>query len=405
MSKINGAATQRTHHHPEPDANGAGEAAHAGKADAGKAASAKTAAPVEHMSKSQRAAVDGLVQRHSLKNRFEATRTVLTKNPGLADHYVAQRLRGRSKVDHQIVHAVLARSGTTGMQRLAMCESALRQIAPLGASQRADVMALVKTGSSLHAAVAQLQADARADKAEATAKSQPSMAHKVDAAVKSLKREAAEWKKTSEEVNALYREVPVMTRTAEAATGFFGATATVGDMAVGALRSAATLNGHHFSEAVDKAERAGGYMFGELNDKVDEARTLHTQFSKEHIAYVEQSNRMQRAIRSGDFRTQMDAKARMDKLAGAMKETVARFRPTAEKAIKMDRQFNKDTKEAVEHVLTTAATLGAEGPFEGIKSAGKAVYEGLEGSVTDAALTQAVDMGVDIAHEGVSSSD
>ncbi len=397
--RIDQASTPRTFH-PEPDAAGVEHAAKAGKA-----AEAKKAAPAEQMSKTQRAAVDGLVKRQTMKSRFEATRAALTKNPGLADHYVAQRLRGRSSVDHQIVHAVLARSGTTGMQRLAMCESALRQIAPLGVSQRAGVMALVKTGSSVHAAVA-LVRGAEADiKAEAAAKTDKSMGHERDAAVKSLKHEAAQWKKTAGEVNALYRKVPVITRTAEAATGFFGATATVGDMAVGALKSATTLNGRHISEAVDKAERAGGYMSGEFDDKVDQARTLYTQFSKQHIAYVEQNSRMQRAIGDGDFRTQTDARARMDKLAAGMKKTVARFRPTADKAIRMDRQFNEDTKEAVEHVLVTAATLGQEGPAEEIKFAGKAIYKGLVGSMTDAALTQTVDLGVEVAHGSSADSD
>ncbi len=357
------------------------------------------------MSTTQRTAVDSLVKRHSSKSQRDATRAALARNPQLADHYVALRLQGRSKVDHQIVHAVLARSGTTGMQRLAMCESALRQIQHLGPSQRADVMGLVTTGSSVHAAVARVRGAVADIKAEAAAKSQQSMAHKLDAAVKSLQHEAAHWKNTADAVNALYRKVPVMTRTAEAATGFFGATATVGDVAVGELESTVTVNGSHFSEAVDNAARAGGHMAGELNDKVGQARTLYLQFSRQHIAYVEQNHRMQRAIRNGDFKTQTDARARMDKLAVGMKATVARFRPTAEKAIRMDHQFDNDTRVAIKHVMKSAVLGGLGEVGESIESVEKGMTEGLLHAMEDAVVGQTLDKTAEVAHKAISNSE
>lgn len=356
MTRIGGSSLQRASQHPsQPDAAGVDHAANADKA-----AQAKKTSPAPHMSKTERAAVDGLVKRQTPKSRLETVRAALAENPGLADHYVAERLRGHNSIEHQIVHAVLARSGTTGIQRLAMCESAVRQIQGLGRSRQADVLALVKTGSSVHAAVA-LVRDAVADiKAEAAAKSQQSMAHKLDASVKSLKHEAAQWKKTSDEMYALFRDVPGKGREAEVVTGSINFTAARGDVTYGAVASLVTGNGSHLAEAAAKFQRSVTYLSGKHDSNIDKADKLYARFSAQHIAYVKQNKRMQRAIRSGDFKTQSDARARMDALAADMQHTAAAFRPVAKQAARAGREFVKDTRRAVEHVAITAATEGLD---------------------------------------------
>ncbi len=397
VNKASANTNRQIHHNHQPDSGSVDHTAHAGKADPGKAAKAKTAAPAEHMSKTQRAAVDGLVKRQTPKSRLESIRAILAKNPGLADHYVAERLRGHNSVEHQIVHAVLARSGTTGIQRLAMCESAVRQIQGLGRTRQADVLALVKTGSSVHAAVKLVRGAVADIKAEAAAKSRQSMAHKLDGAVKSLRHEAAQWKKTSDEVNALYRQVPRLSRFAEGVVGFVNGTAAVGDLAMAGVEYQYTLDGHAFDEALDKADRSGSYVVGEFSEKVDEARSLYTEFSRQHIDYVEQNNRMQRAVKSGDFQTQIDARARMDKLAAAMKQTVARFRPTAEKAVRMDHQFNDDTKAAAEHIVVTGAMAGTEELGEAVENLPQAFELGASMAVKDGLVSK----GVEVTEKGV----
>jgi len=397
MTRIDGPARQHIYHNPEPDAAGA---EHAGKTVEGgktKSSGARTAPPAEPMSKTRRQAVDGLVKRQTPKSQRDTIRAALAKNPGLADHYVALRLRGRNRIEHQIVHTVLARSGTTGVQRLAMCESAVRQIHALGRSQQADVLGLVTMGVSVHSAIAQLESKAQSGKAEAAQKSQQSMSRKIDGAVQSLKNEAGRWNKTANEVNALYRQVPTLTRQAEVTVGVVNATATPGDLAVAGAKFQYTLDGHAFDEALDKADRSAGYMFGDFTHQVNEARTLHTEFSNQHIAYIEQNHRMQRAVKSGDFQTQLDARSRMDKLAAGMKATVARFRPIAEKTIRMDEHFNEDTKAAAKHVVETGATADADGLGKTIEGVNEGIEEGLKEGIKDGL----VDKGVEAAGKGV----
>ncbi len=300
--------------------------------------------------------------------RYEFTRAALAHNPALADHAIAMRTRGQSKVVHQIVQQEVARSGAKGMQKLAVAEHAIGAVQHLSPEHQADVLALVQTGDSVSQAVKGERAalaEIATEQKVATHTRSPAAGHGFDVAA-----QTARFQKIYQQANAEFRRLPVLSRGAEITTGVASSIGAVTSVAVGAAHSTVTLDGSHVARAVDKAGNSGGYIAGELSDHIHKANGLYMQLATQHDEFVQLSRQVSSAVKTHDYDAVPAAMKRMKTLAGQMDATSKQFLAAAHRVDKDNREFNAATVDAAEDIVFTAATLGASVGTKGLVALG-----------------------------------
>jgi hypothetical protein len=201
--------------------------------------------------------------------------------------------------------------------------------------------------------------------------------------VKRVQSEAKVWKQVSQHMNTAIRSVPKLDRKAEAVVGAGVGAGTVGSAIYSGAKSIVTGDRAHFDRAARDAENAGGYMAGELTQKIAQADRLFVEFSAQHARYAEQSARLQRAIQSGDYPAINEASARMKTLANEMRTTVKAFDAVAKKIGEMNHEFDAAAAHAALHLALSAVSAGLGG--HAVHGVGHALKEGLEHSFKEAA--------------------
>ncbi len=286
-------------------------------------------------------------------------KAALTAHPELADAMIAVRLQGVGSERRELVGLAVAASGAHGWLRYAAAESALGAAASLDQQESREVVAMMRAGMSFRAAVATQQREVAA--ADGWAASHRSLEAQKHNAVDDAQRQKAQVAQLLSSVNTAYRSVPVLSRAAELTVGVGASLGTVG--AVGAAEVEATIrrDAAPIRTAFERAGNAGGYMWGELSDKIRRAGGTYAKFQNQYLEYIAVNEQYQAALGSQDHEEIVSTSKRMAVLLPELKATAEALGAQAEVIGRENKDFDGAAIHAAIHLAVSAVTLGCGG--------------------------------------------
>lgn len=301
---------------------------------------------------------------------FEFVQAALSRHPEKAGAMIDLRLRGSSADRRELVKLAVASSGAHGLSRYAAAENALRQTARLDGQETREVVAMMRTGTSLHAALETQRREVAA--ADMRLSPMVSVDRQRNAAIAAAQKQRDQAARLLQEVNTQYRRVPVLNRIAEAGVGIGASTGAVGSITVDAIHSAVSRDSAYLERSVDKAETAGGYVFGELTAKIEEAAHAYGRFVTAYDEYVQVNSQYQEALRRQDSAAIVSTSQRMSALVPELRATAEALGAQAEVIGRESKEFNGTAVHTAIHMYVSALSLGIGG-FPGEHAVAKTV--------------------------------
>lgn len=305
--------------------------------------------------------------------RFEFMRAALTGDPGLADRAIAMRTRGLPKPQREVVEREVARSGTQGMQRLAVAERAIRAVRGFSHEQQLDIAATVKMGASVGAAVklereslAAIEAeDAAAARAEATREgAAPLPAEGFDAAGR-LHHFTGELERAKQR----YMKMPRTSRDGEFVVGAVSAAGTVATMAAAMVEVAVTGDTKPLHRAADLAEHGVAALAGEYTARQEKADGLYRQAYADYEEYQAAAGEVERARQANDPGRLERAVGRAKDADAKLTATMARYDATVDAVHKHRGEYGAVAIDAAENAVLMTHGFAKKGAAEAIGGA------------------------------------
>ncbi len=316
------------------------------------------------------------------KSSFGAA--VLQAHPDRADQLVGMRTRNLGGDAHQVVDLALASSGSQGARKVAGCEDVLRAIGHMPQAEVSEVLRLMKTGTSLQAAIAQQKAATATATAARTLDNATFLNSAARDSLIAAHNRKAEGKAMLDRVNAEYRGVPILSRGAEFIAGTVAATATVQAGLASGPEAVWSRSLEQPRRVLNDADAAAGFMAGELTDRIGKAKGLYDRFIAQQSEYDKAVGELHDASAAQDYEGIARSTRRVDEIASSMVKIADDVCSKSRDIRVRSEEFNRTMVHAAVHTAVTAVTLGIGGmPAEHALS--RAISTRLAGSVSEPA--------------------
>jgi hypothetical protein len=318
-------------------------------------------------------------------------RAAITAHPELADKAVALRLQGLSPAHQGTVREALAQDGSTGLNKVAAADAALRALRGFKPEELDDIRNMMRTGMRFDQAVATERAELARPAASVQGAQQARWSQGGTAA------QVQQVRTLAGSVQAMHRGLPVVTRGAELIVGAGATLATGGQMVGAGAVTNATRDLQHVAKAMDNAQFAIKLVAGDLTDRIALAKDQYHAFSKAYAEYETLHRQVEQAWNGHDYKQANALAARMNALATQMKNVASSLAPLAGKVGEMDKRFDATAHHTAVHAAAAAASLGLSPPAVGT-SAAHAAKESWH-AVAHFAAETAVTQGISLAME------
>ncbi len=351
--------------------------------------------PRELRSPAQKSLVDSALAKQQKPTTYESVQSTLARDPGQADRLIAERLRGHSTTDREIVKLAVAQRGNTGLRKYADAENALRTLHPFGREERGDILGIMKSGARFEAAVkderkelvAPVQFESKAARTNLTAELKS----------RSLSNVRSQAKKVSElgvKVTHLVHEIGKLDRKAEFAAGLGSAAGLVGSTTMGPIEMFAKGNTEPLHGLAERAEVAGGLMLGHLTDQIAAADRTAGRFFQASGAYTDARNRYESAARNGDYEGMAKHSKEMSACVKEMKAQAQSLASQARVIAKGNHQFEHAAVEMAIEAVTISLSAGLE-----LSHLGKPVHDVIQPIVMDGMIEKGLSIASDVVRK------
>ncbi len=299
--------------------------------------------------------------------RFRFMQQALRNNPALADKAVKLRTQHLPGSDREIVVRALSASGGTGLKRLALAERVLGKLQGLSRDERGDVLGMMRAGEPFASAIKIEKKElAKIVQALKTRSATPPLRSRIEVSVAKIKAADVAMDRVRDKVNQAFRSVPAVTRGAEFAVGVGATAGTVGSMAWAGAKSFITESAQPLEEAVREADKAAGYMTGDVSAQLDRTREKYIGFLRQHAEYKNANRNMRHAVESGDHRGVTEAAGKMARLTKNIRAAVTDLQRLLQQAGAMNRHFDHTALHAASAILVSGVAAGFPGGQHGV---------------------------------------
>lgn len=308
----------------------------------------------------------------SLVTGHDSVKRTLERDPSQADRLIAQRLRGTSSTDREIVMRAVSQRGNTGIKKYADAEQVLRALKPFDKDQRADILASMKVGTRFSHALEDERAALKTPVQYESTSGSSAVAGLQKQAIANSRAQATKVTELSRHVMALSHAIGKVSRGAELMVGVGSSVGLVGGAAVAEREAFALRSSKPLKEVAHRAEASGALIWGELTDKIAAADRTTQKFLKLTGTYTDARNRYERAVLGNDFEGMTKYQKQMGAAANEMGRLASSLAEQAKSIAARHKDMDHATVEtAITFVLSCVNLSGGSHAIHGLGEAAK----------------------------------
>lgn len=342
--------------------------------------------------------------------RFAFVQDVLSRRPDQAEALIAVRLRGVDDNTRKLARVAVQESGAGGPARYAAAERALATLAGFDPEQRGDLLGMVEKGERFDRAVAlERQELGRIAKEAPQRRTTVSTSDLTRQALVNAQTRADAVRKVTAGVQRTLHAIGKLSRAAELIAGTGAAAGTVGATVVASVEAAAKGSTKPLARAAHDAERAGGFIAGELSSKIRAADRTAVDLLKTAERYETVFARHATAIRSGDHAETAATGKQLDSLASEIARLGASLAAQAKSIGKLNADFDGAAEHAALGVLlagvtyTVASQAAVKGAMATVEHAAASHVSSALGKTAGAVVGKGVEVGIHAGAEGAAA--